>query len=176
MRLAMCMLSGEVLKMASEEMLSVGIDIGTSTTQVIFSKLTMENTASYFSVPRVSIVDKELVYQSRIYRTPLRDRIFLDGEGIGEIVAKEFDSAGVSPSDTRTGAVIITGESARKENASIVLEQLSGFAGEFVVSTAGPDLEAIVAGKGSGAQQYAKVNGCYTANLDIGGDKQHCPV
>lgn len=155
--------------MASEEMLSVGIDIGTSTTQVIFSKLTMENTASYFSVPRVSIVDKELVYQSRIYRTPLRDRIFLDGEGIGEIVAKEFDSAGVSPSDTRTGAVIITGESARKENASIVLEQLSGFAGEFVVSTAGPDLEAIVAGKGSGAQQYAKVNGCYTANLDIGG-------
>ncbi len=169
MRLAMCMLSGEVLKMASEEMLSVGIDIGTSTTQVIFSKLTMENTASYFSVPRVSIVDKELVYQSRIYRTPLRDRIFLDGEGIGEIVAKEFDSAGVSPSDTRTGAVIITGESARKENASIVLEQLSGFAGEFVVSTAGPDLEAIVAGKGSGAQQYAKVNGCYTANLDIGG-------
>ena len=169
MRLAMRMLSGEVLKMASEEMLSVGIDIGTSTTQVIFSKLTMENTASYFSVPRVSIVDKELVYQSRIYRTPLRDRIFLDGEGIGEIVAKEFDSAGVSPSDTRTGAVIITGESARKENAAIVLEQLSGFAGEFVVSTAGPDLEAIVAGKGSGAQQYAKVNGCYTANLDIGG-------
>lgn len=154
---------------SSEEILSVGIDIGTSTTQVIFSKLKMEDTAGFFSVPRVSIVDKQLVYQSEIYRTPLQDRVLLNGDGIREIVAGEFAKAGVSPADTRTGAVIITGESARKENSAIVLEKLSQFAGEFVVSTAGPDLEAIVAGKGSGAQQYAKDHGCYTVNLDIGG-------
>lgn len=152
-----------------EEILSVGIDIGTSTTQVIFSKLMMENTASYFSVPRVSIVDKQLVFQSRIHTTPLVDRVMLDGDKIQQIVAEEFAAAGIRPEDTQTGAVIITGESARKENSAIVLEKLSRFAGEFVVSTAGPDLEAIVAGKGSGAQQYAKDHGCYTANLDIGG-------
>ena len=155
--------------MAAQTILSVGIDIGTSTTQVIFSNLVMENVASYFSVPRVSIVDKKLIFQSRIHTTPLVDRVFLDGDRIQAIVAEEFAAAGIRPEDTQTGAVIITGESARKENSAIVLEKLSRFAGEFVVSTAGPDLEAIVAGKGSGAQQYAKEHGCYTVNVDIGG-------
>lgn len=65
--------------------------------------------------------------------------------------------------------MIITGESARKENSEIVLRELSDFAGEFVVSTAGPDLEAIIAGKGSGARQYSIDNQCTVANLDIGG-------
>ena len=54
-----------------EELLSVGIDIGTSTTQLVFSKLIIENTASSFSVPRISIVDKEIIYRSDIYFTPL---------------------------------------------------------------------------------------------------------
>ena len=138
---------------STNTILSVGIDIGTSTTQVIFSRIAMENTAGYFSIPKVSIVDKEVVYRSGIYTTPLLDRSRIDGDRVRDIVAAEFQKAGFTPADTGTGAVIITGESARKENSALVLEKLSGFAGEFVVSTAGPDLEAIIAGKGSGAQQ-----------------------
>lgn len=149
--------------------LSVGIDIGTSTTQVIFSRIAMENTAGYFTIPKVSIVDKEVVYRSDIYTTPLLDRTRIDGDRVRDIVAAEFQRAGFTPADTDTGAVIITGESARKENSALVLEKLSGFAGEFVVSTAGPDLEAIIAGKGSGAQQYAEEMSCTAVNLDIGG-------
>lgn len=84
-------------------------------------------------------------------------------------MAEEFRKSGYKPTDTQTGAVIITGESARKENSEIVLRELSDFAGEFVVSTAGPDLEAIIAGKGSGARQYSIDNQCTVANLDIGG-------
>lgn len=151
------------------EVLSVGIDIGTSTTQVIFSKLKMENTAAYFAVPKVSIVKKDVVYKSPVYMTPLLDESLIDGERIKNIVSSEFEKAGYSPNDTDTGAVIITGESARKENAALVLEKLSGFAGDFVVSTAGPDLESIIAGKGSGAQQYSEENACTAVNLDIGG-------
>ncbi len=149
--------------------LSVGIDIGTSTTQVVFSRLVMENTASYFAIPSVSIVDKQVVYKSEIYLTPLKTQSLIDGDAVREIVAKEFTKAGYSPADTKTGAVIITGESARKENAAIVLEKLSEFAGDFVVSTAGPDLESIIAGKGSGAQQYSQEYQCTAVNLDIGG-------
>lgn len=149
--------------------LSVGIDIGTSTTQLVFSRLTMENLAGYFSVPRISIVKKEVVYKSRVYLTPLKTPVLIDGEAVRDIVAAEFTAAGYIPADVDTGAVIITGESARKENAAEVLEKLSGFAGEFVVSTAGPDLESIIAGKGSGACQYSIENACTTANLDIGG-------
>ncbi len=151
------------------DILSVGIDIGTSTTQLVFSRITMENTAGYFSVPRVSILDKEVVYKSRVYTTPLITPARIDGEAVGKIVAAEFQAAGYAPRDVDTGAVIITGESARKENAAAVLEQLSGFAGEFVVSTAGPDLESVIAGKGSGAFQYSVDHNCAVVNLDIGG-------
>lgn len=151
------------------DILSVGIDIGTSTTQLVFSRITMENTVGYFSVPRVDIVDKEVIYKSKVYLTPLTTPVLIDGEAVREIVAREFRSAGFTPADVDTGAVIITGESARKENAAAVLEKLSGFAGEFVVSTAGPDLESIIAGKGSGAYQYSLSQGCAAVNLDIGG-------
>ena len=153
----------------SKKILSVGIDIGTTTTQVIFSRLEMENVASYFAVPHVSITNKEVVYKSDIYLTPLKTQSLIDGEAVKVIVESEFMKAGYTPADTQTGAVIITGESARKENAALVLEKLSGFAGDFVVSTAGPDLESIIAGKGSGAQQYSKEFDCTVANLDIGG-------
>lgn len=149
--------------------LSVGIDIGTSTTQVIFSRIVMENTAGFFAVPHVSIVDKEVVYKSEIHMTPLKNSYLIDGDKVRDIVAAEFNKAGFSPSDTQTGAVIITGESARKENSALVLEKLSDFAGDFVVSTAGPDLESVIAGKGSGAQSYSEENACTAVNLDIGG-------
>lgn len=151
------------------DILSVGIDIGTSTTQVIFSRLKMENTSGYFTVPKVSIVDKEVVYKSKVYTTPLLSPVLIDGDGVQRIVQKEFETAGYRPSDTETGAVIITGESARKENAAVVLEKLSGFAGDFVVSTAGPDLESIIAGKGSGAWRCSGELDCVAINLDIGG-------
>lgn len=150
-------------------MLSVGIDIGTTTTQVVFSKLSVEDTASPFSVPSVAITGKELVYKSGIHYTPFSSRTEIDGKAIKAIVEKEFEQAGYSPAEVRTGAVIITGESARKENARIVAESLSRVAGDFVVATAGPDLEAIIAGKGSGAERYSIEYNCTVANLDIGG-------
>ncbi|MBR6569206.1 MAG: ethanolamine ammonia-lyase reactivating factor EutA [Clostridia bacterium] len=149
--------------------LSVGIDIGTSTTQVIFSRIDVENTGGYFSVPRVSIVDKQVIFKSPVYLTPLKTPILIDGEKVRQLVSGAYREAGFTPADVDTGAVIITGESARKENAAEVLRQLSDFAGEFVVSTAGPDLESIIAGKGSGAYQYSMDNGCTAVNLDIGG-------
>ncbi|MCL2508378.1 MAG: ethanolamine ammonia-lyase reactivating factor EutA [Oscillospiraceae bacterium] len=151
------------------QILSVGIDIGTSTTQVVFSRIDLENTAGYFAVPHISIVDKRVIYQSDIALTPLKNQSLIDGEAVRELVRREYEKAGFKPSDVDTGAVIITGESARKENAEEALYSLSDFAGEFVVSTAGPDLEAIVAGKGSGAMAFSEEQGCAVVNLDVGG-------
>ncbi|MCR4614761.1 MAG: ethanolamine ammonia-lyase reactivating factor EutA [Clostridiales bacterium] len=151
------------------DIISVGIDIGTSTTQVIFSKLTMANSTGYFAIPRISISKKEVIYKSDIYITPLIDSTMIDGDAIKKIVSDEFAKAGMAVGSTDTGAVIITGESARKENAAMVLEKLSGFSGDFVVATAGPDLESVIAGKGSGAQQYSEENATTVINFDIGG-------
>lgn len=151
------------------DILSVGIDIGTSTTQLVFSRIEIENTTGYFTVPRVSIVDKEIIYKSPVHLTPLLTPARINGDAVRELVAGEYLRAGFTPEQVDTGAVIITGESARKENAAAVLERLSDFAGEFVVSTAGPDLESIIAGKGSGAFQYSIDHDCTAANLDVGG-------
>ena len=150
-------------------LLSVGIDIGTSTTQLVFSRITMENTTSFFTVPKISIVETEVLYKSAVHFTPLKTPVLIDAEAVRRIVAEEYRKAGYTPADVDTGAVIITGESARKENAAAVTEELSRFAGDFVVSTAGPDLESVIAGKGSGAFQYSMDHHCLTANLDIGG-------
>jgi ethanolamine utilization protein EutA len=152
-----------------EALISAGIDIGTSTTQVIFSKLQMEDVSGYFSAPRVDIVSKEIIYKGTIYETPLISPDVLDLETLKTMLAAEFDRAGFAKGAVDTGAAIITGESALKENARLVLEALSGLAGDFVVATAGPDLEAVVAGQGSGARDWSLRNLRSVVNLDIGG-------
>jgi len=161
----------------SEFLLSVGIDLGTTTTQLIFSRLEVENTASAASIPRIQIVDKEIIYRGEIYFTPLINRTVIDVNAVRELVEKEYKKAGITPSDLAAGAVIITGETARKENSAAVLRTLSGLAGDFVVATAGSDLESIIAGRGAGtAAMSKKTFGRPLANLDIGGGTTNTAV
>jgi len=153
----------------AETILSVGIDIGTSTTSLVFSNLTFERVSGDFSMPKTEITDKKVVYRSPVYFTPLKSNTELDAEVIRMLIEKEYQTAGIKPSDVETGAVIITGDTARKTNADSVLSSISEFAGDFVVATAGPRLESILAGKGSGAEQYSKDTIESIINLDIGG-------
>ena len=155
---------------------SVGIDIGTSTTQLIFSKLTIENLATSYTVPRICIVDTEVIYRSKIYFTPLIDSKTINSEGVKKIVKFEYDKAGMKPDDLKTGAVIITGETARKENANEVLSALSEMAGDFVVATAGPDLESVLSAKGAGTNVLSKDKRNTVANIDIGGGTSNIAV
>lgn len=152
-----------------EEINSVGIDIGTSTTQVVFSKIVLENMASGARVPQIKIISKDIIYRSQIYFTPLKSLTEIDAASVKKIVEEEYRKAGLEPKDISTGAVIITGETARKSNANDVLNVLSGMAGDFVVATAGPDLESIIAGKGSGAMDFSEKRNTQIFNLDIGG-------
>lgn len=152
-----------------EQLLSVGIDIGTSTTQLILSKLTLENRAAPFTVPRVAIGEREVLYRSDIHFTPLLSDTVIDAEGVRAIVEAEYCKSGYDKTQVDTGAVIITGETARKENAREVLAALSAFAGDFVVATAGPDLESILAARGAGVDQYSKEQHKRILHFDIGG-------
>ena len=152
-----------------EEILSVGIDIGTSTTQLIFSKIYIENRGTAFTAPQLKIIGKEVIYRSDIYITPLETETKIDAKKVKEIIESEYKKANIQYKDVSTGAVIITGDTARKENAKEVLQILSGMAGDFVVATAGPDLESIIAGKGSGAYGYSEEKNTSIVNFDIGG-------
>lgn len=153
----------------TEEIISVGIDIGTSTTQLIFSKIYIENRGSAFTVPQIKIIGKEVIYRSDIYITPLENENTIDAQKVKTIIENEYKKANIKYSDVETGAVIITGDTARKENAKEVLNLLSGMAGDFVVATAGPDLESIIAGKGCGAYSFSEDKNTSIVNFDIGG-------
>ena len=151
------------------KLLSVGLDVGTTTTQLIVSILTVENRGNAFSVPQMVIGGREILYQSPVRFTPLLTGELVDGEEIARWVEQQYQNAGITKEQVDTGAVIITGETSRKENAGQVLAALSGFAGEFVVATAGPDLESVLAAKGAGAVEFSARTGKSVLHMDIGG-------
>ena len=160
-----------------QDLLSVGIDLGTTTTQVIFSRLKVENTASATSIPRLQIVDKEIIHRGEIHFTPLLSRSVIDAAAVRRLVEGEYRRAGLRPGDLSAGAVIITGETAKKENSESLLRTLSGLAGDFVVATAGSDLESIIAGRGAGTDLLSRERpGRPLANLDIGGGTTNLAV
>ena len=101
----------------SEILRSVGLDVGTTSTQMIVSELFIENRASSFAVPEMEITERTVKYQSPVYFTPLKDEFLVDEEKIRCLVEAEYAAAGITRADVDTGAVIITGETSRKGNA-----------------------------------------------------------
>ena len=152
-----------------ESLLSVGIDVGTTTTQMVLSRLMVDNRASIFAVPELVIGKREILYRSPVHFTPLLGKDRVDGDQIRQLMTREYENAGISRADVDTGAVIITGETSRKENARAVLTALEGFAGDFVAATAGPDLESTLAARGAGAVEFSTETGKSVLHMDIGG-------
>lgn len=146
---------------------SVGIDIGTTTTQIIFSNLTVVNRAPASQVPTYEFIDREITYQSPIEFTPINHQGSIDAVALRQFIDKQIALAGFS--ELETGAIIITGETAKAHNAREAIMDLSQQLGDFVVATAGPHLESIIAGRGSGAQEYSESQHAKVLNIDIGG-------
>ena len=153
----------------AEKLLSVGLDVGTTSTQLVVSALLVENRASGFAVPELEISERKILYKGKVHFTPLLGENLVDGDGVRRIVEEEYRAAGITQENVDTGAVIITGETSRKENAAAVLSALSELAGDFVVATAGPDLESILAAKGAGADVFSGETGKTVLHMDIGG-------
>ena len=151
----------------AEALCSVGLDVGTTTTQLVVSQLRTENRASAFAVPKMDITGRQVVYQGQVHFTPLLSGELVDGEGIRRLVEADYRAAGITPETVDTGAVIITGETSRKENAQAVLRSLAQYAGNFVVATAGPELESTLAARGAGAVDASETGP--VLHMDIGG-------
>ncbi len=157
-------------------MISVGIDVGTTTTQIVFSHLSIQDTARAGQAPRIRIQSRAVIYQSPIHFTPLLSEDEVDVTALSELVRKEYLRAGVSPSQIETGAVIITGETARAQNADAILQALSDLAGDFVVTVAGPNVEAQIAARGSGAAAYSAEHYTQVVNVDVGGGTANAAI
>ena len=132
------------------EILSVGVDVGSSTSHLVFSNLVLrrdERSASR----RFQIQERNIIYEGRIINTPLLDNDTIDIDKLTDFLKEEYKRAGIDPADIQTGAVVVTGETAKKHNAKQIVEALSNDAGKFVAATAGPNFESLIAAMGSGA-------------------------
>ena len=150
------------------DLVSVGIDIGSAGTQVIFShvhlrRLAEELTSRYF------VVQRETLYQSPVALTPYISEERIDDRAVGGIIDAAYESAGLHPDNIDTGAVILTGEALRRENAKAIADVLAEVGGEFVCATAGHHMESMLAAYGSGAAKTSHDRGSSILNIDIGG-------
>ena len=157
-------------------MYSIGVDIGTSTTEIIISNIKISTSMGPSLLPTTKIDETEVIYRSPVIFTPLISRDTIDFEQIREQVKAAMKESGIDKENIETGAVIITGETARKDNARQVNIWLSEFLGDFVVATAGPRLEAVLAGRGSGISEESKKRSRRIINLDIGGGTLNAAV
>ncbi len=155
--------------MVEEIIKSVGIDIGTSTTKLMMSELKLGRVSNPFALPHFDILERRITYVSDIISTPLKNEEEIDLPLLTDWLEKEYLKAGFSFSEIKSGAVIITGETAIKKNADALLHYLADRAGDFVVAIAGASLEGVLAGRGSGAYDYSKSFRGTVANIDIGG-------
>ncbi len=115
--------------MDSKQILSVGIDIGTSTSQLVFSRLELRNRAAACQIPRFEITDRRIVWQSPVAFTPLTDVDTLDEAALDALIRGWYAEAGVRPEDVETGAVIVTGESLKTVNARRTVMRLADSSG-----------------------------------------------
>ena len=133
------------------KLLSVGIDVGTSTMHLIFSHLIMRKDKGFFNMTnRMNFGDRKIIYQSDIIDTPLLDDSTIDIEKVVEFCKDKFRKTGIVPEMVETGVVIVTGEGAKRRNAAEIVERLASETGKFVSATAGSNFESVLGALGSG--------------------------
>ncbi|WP_067935019.1 ethanolamine ammonia-lyase reactivating factor EutA [Alicyclobacillus kakegawensis] len=150
------------------ELMSVGMDIGSASTQVAFSRLTLHRLGSDLS-SRYQVVERESVYRSSIWLTPYSGPHRIDEAKLEEYIAEAYREAGIPHASVDTGAVILTGEAIRRENAEAIAHMLARQGGRFVCAIAGHNMEASLAAHGSGTVRLSHQQRSRLLNVDIGG-------
>lgn len=163
------------LKTTRMELTSVGVDIGSSTSHVIFSKIVLEKDLTS-RTEKFEITDRSILHTGPIHLTPFKDPKNIDYDALRDLLLADYAAAGIDVRSIDTGAVIITGETAKKQNAEEIVNVLAGEAGKFVAATAGPNFESVLAAYGSGAVSRSELTGRTIMNIDIGGGSSNVAV
>src|SRR5438128_6737083 len=149
-------------------LVTVGIDIGSSGTQVIFSRINLRRYGEDLT-SRYYVVSRETLFQSPVALTPYSSDERIDDAALGAIIDDGYEAAGVQPQDIDTGVVILTGEALRRENAEAIAALLAEQRGDFVTAAAGHHMESMLAAYGSGASKVSYAEDKRILNVDIGG-------
>lgn len=155
-------------KLDNVELVTVGVDVGSSTSHLIFARLHLQRLSQSLS-SRFAVVKREVLHRSPILITPYRPDGLIDAAALERFVASAYEGAGLRPDEIDTGAVILTGAALERANARAVAELFAGSGGRFVCASAGHNLEAILAAHGSGAVALSHRRGDALLHVDIGG-------
>jgi ethanolamine utilization protein EutA len=157
------------------KILSVGIDVGSSTSHLVFSNLVLRRDERSES-RRFRIQERNIIHEGRIINTPFLDNDTIDIDKLTGFLKEEYKRAKIDPADIQTGAIIVTGETANKHNAKQIAEALSNDAGKFVAATAGPNFESLIAAMGSGSTARSKDYNKTILSCDIGGGTSNAAI
>ena len=159
------------------KVLSIGIDIGSSTSHLVFSRLTLKRETSLFNISnRFNLVNREIIYESSIIFTPLIDRYNIDIDKVVDFCRQEYEKAGITREMVETGVVLVTGETAKKQNAAEIVRRLSSESGKFVSAAAGPNLESFLSAMGSGIVDQSLKSQKSILHVDIGGGTSNLAI
>jgi ethanolamine utilization protein EutA len=156
-------------KLDTVTLTSVGIDVGTATSQIIFSRLILRRLGRELS-SRFVVTERKTLYLSPVHFTPYtRGRTRIDDQALGSLVDAAYHEAGITPELVDTGAIILTGEAIRRDNARAIADLFAAQRGNFVCASAGHNFEALLSAHGSGAVALSAERQCRILNIDIGG-------
>ncbi len=161
-------LADAIWRQESVDLTTVGIDIGSSTSHLIFARVLLQRRARELS-SRFEVVQREIVWRSPITLTPFLRDGSIDAPRLESFIHRCYHQAGLQRSDVDSGAVILTGEAIKQRNARVIDELFAEEAGKFVCATAGHKLEAALAAHGSGAVALSRERDEVLLHADIGG-------
>ncbi|MAF48069.1 MAG: ethanolamine ammonia-lyase reactivating factor EutA [Rhodospirillales bacterium] len=161
-------LAGAIWSADNVEFTTVGVDVGSSTSHLMFARVHLQRLAEALS-SRFVVVSREILWKSPILLTPYRPDFTIDAVELGEFIDQSYASAGLSKDDIDSGAVILTGEALKRTNARAIADLFAMESGKFVCASAGHNMEALMAAHGSGAVELSRREHKTFLNVDIGG-------
>lgn len=147
---------------------TVGVDVGSSTSHLMFARVHLQRLADALS-SRFVVVGRDILWRSPILLTPYRPDYTIDADALRTFVEGAYREADLTRGDIDSGAVILTGEALKRTNARAIADLFADQSGKFVCASAGHHLEALMAAHGSGAVELSRVQHKTFLNVDIGG-------
>jgi ethanolamine utilization protein EutA len=157
-----------ILEQETLTLRTVGIDIGSSTSHLLFARVVLKRESQDLS-SRFVVVERQIIWRSPILLTPFLPDATIDAKALAHFIHHAYHDAGLRRGDIDSGAVILTGEAIKRKNARAIDEIFAKESGKFVCATAGHKLESILAAYGSGAVALSRRRGASVLHVDIGG-------
>src|SRR5690606_11740059 len=93
------------------ELITAGVDVGSSTSHLAFSHLVLQRAGNGYIVS-----SRRSLFESEIVLTPYEGDLTIDAARLKKFVSRQYATAELRPDDVDTGVLIMTGVAARREN------------------------------------------------------------